>query len=472
MGVTFLAVAGWSPLVRAVYSPPDPALGMDPERQVLLMRSDPAGFLLVLWRTALRAGTHVGEYLGTLGWLDTPLPAGVLVAEAALLLAVCAAEFGPWSGVTARQALLAAGVALLVALTVLVVMHIIWDVVGSTYVEVQGRHFIPAGPLVGLAVGRLLGGLVPQSWRVAWRAAPGAVALAVPVLLAASLARACDRYYADSPRAAAERAYARARSLQREHAPDGRVREKFEEALRLNPDHVSAHFFLGQLLEQTRPRDAADHYRAALRGHPGDPAGAAALGDSLRVVALNNLAGHVLREGDAAEAIRLFREALRIDPGNANVKGNLARALRSGELETALRQLPAAVREAARAAGLSEERHPGTPLHGLYLRPARGPVVAPLPAPFVWRSPPPCGGEPRLDGPAAAGAPFFACSAGPLPGPKRVFVFPDSAALLADEEVSWYYQRRLAELSAAERERESAYRRERGLRFPLATPPD
>src|SRR5262249_6100385 len=143
MGVTFLAVAGWSPLVRAVYSPPDPTLGMDPERQLLLMRSDPAGFLLVLWRTALRAGIHVGASLGRLGWRDPPLPAGVRVAEAALLVAVCAAEFGPWSGVTARQALVAAGVALLVALTVLVVMHIIWDVVGSTYVEVQGRHFIP-----------------------------------------------------------------------------------------------------------------------------------------------------------------------------------------------------------------------------------------------------------------------------------------------------------------------------------------
>jgi hypothetical protein len=105
---------------------------------------------------------------------------------------------------------------------------------------------------------------------------------------------------------------------------------------------------------------------------------------------------------------------------------------------------------------------------------------SPFPVPFLWRSPPPAGGECRLSAPpdAAAGngreAPFYACSAEPVVGTRRAFVFPPptGAVFLGDEEVSWYYQRPLAGLSAAERKREAAFRRERGLRFPLAAPPD
>jgi hypothetical protein len=53
-----------------------------------------------------------------------------------------------------------------------------------------------------------------------------------------------------------------------------------------------------------------------------------------------------------------------------------------------------------------------------------------------------------------------------------VFVFPGKAVLLGDDEVSWFYQRPLAALTDAERAREQAYRQEKGLRFPLAAPPE
>jgi hypothetical protein len=112
------------------------------------------------------------------------------------------------------------------------------------------------------------------------------------------------------------------------------------------------------------------------------------------------------------------------------------------------------------------------------LKPNRGPAVGPdgrrpLPLEFLWRCPPPSGEEIRLLGPGNTSpgegrrAPFFACSADQVAS-KRVFVFPPpvNATLLADEDVSWYFQVPLAALNEAERQREDAYRKGLGLRFP------
>jgi hypothetical protein len=70
--------------------------------------------------------------------------------------------------------------------------------------------------------------------------------------------------------------------------------------------------------------------------------------------------------------------------------------------------------------------------------------------------------------------PFFACSALPVLGQKRIFVFPApaDAEFLSDEEVSWFFQRPMADLSTTERDREEDYRRKLGLRFPLKSLPE
>jgi Tfp pilus assembly protein PilF len=463
-GAALVAVGGWSFVVRDIYSPPDARYGMDPAEQWRLMRQDPAGFLRILLVTAKRARLYGQEYLGSLGYLDTQLPGWLYLAEAVLLVAVCAAEFGPWSGVTARQALVAVGVVSLVTLSVLVIIHLTWDPVGSPYVVVQGRYFIPLGPLAGLALGRLLGGLAPGVLGRASRVVPAAAMVAVPVLLGAALFRVHDRYYVDSDLARAERCYTRGQDVLKKHGPPEEARALFAEALRLDPDHPGANYLLGYELRHTQPREAAEHFRAALRREP------------KHVPTLSHLAGVLARRGEYPEAIRLYRQVLELEPDNASAKGNLNQALQEQKATADfLQRLPAMFREMARAGNLLEERHQGTALHGLYLKPGRSRVAAQpasLGAPFVWRSPPPGGGEIRLDGPAVAGSPFFACSAGPLLGTRWVFVFPDRAVLLSDDEVSWFSQRPLAELTEAERARERDYRAGRGLRFPLAAPPD
>ncbi len=463
-GAALLAVAGWSLVVREIYSPPDARYGMDPAEQWRLMRQDPAGFLRVLLGTAQRAPVYGQEYLGWLGSLDTQLPVWLYLAEAALLVAVCAAEFGPCSGVTVRQALVAAGVVSLVTSSILVIIHLTWDTVGAPYVVVQGRYFIPLGPLAGLALGRFLGGLAPRALGGALRVVPAVAASAVPVLLAAALVRVHDRYYVDSDLARAERCYTRGQDVLKRHGPPEQARELFAEALRLDPDHPGANYLQGYELRHARPREAAEHFRAALRREP------------KHVPTLSLLAGVLARQGEYPEAIRLYRQVLELEPDNASARSNLGQAVQEQKATADfLHHLPAKLREMARSRDLLEERHRGQALQGVYLKPIRTRIAAlpgELGAPLVWRSPPPGGEELCLEGPAAAGAPFFACSAGPLLGTKWVFVFPARAALLADDEVSWYYQRPLAELTDDQRRREGDYRAGRRLRFPLAAPPD
>jgi hypothetical protein len=98
---------------------------------------------------------------------------------------------------------------------------------------------------------------------------------------------------------------------------------------------------------------------------------------------------------------------------------------------------------------------------------------------FVWRCPTPSGTEIRVSQPDSSVPahdrrfPFYACSVNII-DKKRIFVFPPGARAepLSDDEVSWFYQLKMSDLSEAERSREDDYRRERDLRFPLTHLPD
>ena len=132
----------------------------------------------------------------------------------------------------------------------------------------------------------------------------------------------------------------------------GRTEEaitQYEEALRLEPDHYEAHYNLGNALgSEGRVREAMAQFEAALRMNPNFVDARSNLGDDLRslgripeaidqyeaALRLNpndgtlhlNLALALLRspgrDGDAASELR---EALRLQPGNAEARRLLAR---------------------------------------------------------------------------------------------------------------------------------------------------
>jgi Tfp pilus assembly protein PilF len=472
LGATFAAVGSWAFVVRAIYSPADLEYGMNPEQQIRLMRSHPLEFLAAIARTATYAPMYAEEYIGWLGLIDLRLPIPVYIAEIALLIAVFIGSYHSAARLTVRQTIVAVGVVLLVVLTVLVVIHITWDAVGSESIYIRGRYFIPVGPIVGIILYHL-GALVPSVVRRLAPTLPAAVTLVVPALLVMTLWSVHGRYFADSPQAAAIRLGMEAETLMHTAGQEGRARVLFERVLQLDPENTPAHLDLGAMLLQTRPAEAAEHFRFVLSRDP----------DNL--AALNNLGLALANQGQYAEAIGLFRKALAIKPDEGSSRENLDKVLRAQEaVADAPRQIARALEGRARQV-LLEERYPGTPKAGLYLKANRGRVVNAAGerlfprGELFWRSPPPSGEEIRLFDAAGTAlkegerVPFYACGADHA-GPSRIFVFPAPVGTKAlnDEDVSWFYQLPLTELTPEEREREQDYRLRSGLRFPLATLPD
>jgi uncharacterized membrane protein len=469
-GCELLTAGAWALVVRNVYSPVLP--GIDPRAQLAYDCAHPMDLLRAVLRTSTVEAPGTGwEYVGFLGILDTPLPGWLVLAEAGLLLAVSCTAFRP-GDITARQALVALGTAALTYLSILFVIHLTWDPVGPTRaIGVQGRYFIPLGPLVALGISPV-GGIVPSLTTRLRYLTPSLVALSAPLLLAATLAELHQRYFVDDAAARAERQFDEGQKLLKAGASDKAV-EHFREAVRLDPGHVRSHFNLGVLLARVRPLEAIEHYRTAARLAPND------------AHVRNNLGNALARQGLFEEAIRHYEAALHVAPDDKDVQRNLQQAIRSRDLlASSLSRIASAI-QARALDGMTEERYDNTDRGGFYLKANRGEIRTREGSPlfpevrYLWRCPPPSGdpirlldrrGEPVRQ---PRRTPFYACAAY-LIGPRRIFVFPPpvGAVLLADQEVSWLYQVRLDALTEDEQAREEEYRAREGLHFPLPLRPE
>jgi uncharacterized membrane protein len=472
MGATLVAAAGWGVITRNSYVPPDPRLGVAPGKHIVWILSHPLEFAQTLLRTGASLPLFFEEFVGWLGYTNLRLYGWLYIAELILLLFAFAADRELATKVSARQALLAVTVALLVAVTVLAVVDVAFNPVGASVISgVQGRYFIPIAPVVGIAIG-WAGGLFARVWSTSPRVNLAIVGLAVPVLLSCTLFRVHHRFFVDTPADAARRLSFQGETLVKEgHRQE--ALEKFEEALQVDPNHLTSRLWLGQLFADTRPLEAMEQYLLGLQI------------DRESVEALNGLGTVLANREEYAEAIQYFKEANRLDPKAAYIKRNLESALLAQQQqEQVLREIGRICLTLARETGLTEVRNPGTPKEFTVMKPNRGRIVdtrgnSPFPGPvFLWRSPAPCGGEIVLSGPN--GTPldkshpsqFYACSAKPL-RTKRVFVFPPpiGARALEDQEVSWFYQTPTAELTEEESTKEMEYRKRLGLQFPLTELP-
>jgi uncharacterized membrane protein len=474
VGCELLAAGTWALAVRNVYSPAVSGK-IDPQAQLGYVLAHPNEFLLIILRSStVDAPGTLREYLGVLGILDTPLPDYLLLLEGLVLIVTALLAFGPSGAVTGRQAFVALAAALATYLSILTAIHLTWDKVGSTTsIDVQGRYYIPLGPLLAVGLG-WLGQRLPACLARVKAATPILAAAAVSCLLSLALAALYQRYFVDSPVAAAERQYDRGQEILKQGGSKQEAQDLFEEALRLNPEHAGAHFNLGVLLAARRPREAIAHYREAARLEPNN------------LQAHNNLANALARQGLFEEAIEHYQKALHIAPEDGTTQRNLEYAQRSQELLRRSLQRIATVIQGCARDGMIDTRSAGPAGEGPYLKPSCGEVLTaagtpPLPQMrYVWRIPPPSGERMRAPSDAPGrldergSRPFYACSVD-LVGFRRIFVFPPpvKAVILEDEDVSWFYQLPMDVLRPQEQAREREYRGQQGLKFPrdLRLPP-
>jgi len=481
VGATLLSTAVWGFIVRDIYSPARIWQGINPREHLQLILSDPGAFVMTLfWTVYYQFRTKTKEFIGILGWLDLSLPSKARTLEWACLAVFFLAEFKPRAKLRGRQVLLALGVVSLITLMILVALHITWNPVGFPYVRFQGRYFIPIGPLLGLAFSQIGGWLPPAVNKLSPRVRPLAVVY-LPCFLLVALACVYDRYYIDTPQAATSRRIAFALTRLEEGETLEAARPGLQEVLEQTPDGKNFNnqrALVGSLLDARNSRDFVDR----IHSHPSRL--------SEKDVNLCVVLGKILTaDGNYSEALASFEKAKRLSPGNEN--GPFwtwgVRALTS-RLKNINQTITTQVQS-----DMLDRCQTGTEQEEVFLRPRQGTVPQKDSPAFVWRTLPPSGERicfrPSLAAPQESRqAPYYACAAmtNPLnytpsmdkPFPlyvgKRIFVFPPplNAIMLNDEQVSWYFQRRMIDLTEEEVERELVYRQEHQFEFPLTALPE
>jgi uncharacterized membrane protein len=146
--------------------------GTDPGRQIHDVLLHPFHFFrVVLMDYAVHAPRYLSQLVGRLGWLDTPLPAPLLVAYLAVLLALVFLDASPRIEVRPWQRGIAAAVVLAGMTFVSATEYTTWTPYGADFIEgIQGRYFLP---LV------LPAAWIFQSRRWAGRAEPGRLGMAL-----------------------------------------------------------------------------------------------------------------------------------------------------------------------------------------------------------------------------------------------------------------------------------------------------
>lgn len=110
--------------------------------------------------------------------------------------------------------------------------------------------------------------------------------------------------------------------------------ESYQQALKLKPDCVEAHYNLGNVLKQQRKLEqAAESYRQALKLNPN------------YVQAHNNLGNVLKTQGKLEEAVQVYQQALKLNPSYAHVYNNLGNIFQEqGKSEEAVQSYQQALR--------------------------------------------------------------------------------------------------------------------------------
>lgn len=179
LAVVFVASAAAMLFPRDMKTPIPPQERAERAQRAEAAREVPLTFV----RNAARywldfGGAHAREFVGNLGWLDTPVPIAVGVAALWILVLLTQVD-----GIPEGRPLLRAWAALLFAATAaFMTYHVHIGTQGSRFIDgIQGRYFLPLAPLAMVAIG----------WRLPLMARVRQHGLVVAILSFSLLSLAC-----------------------------------------------------------------------------------------------------------------------------------------------------------------------------------------------------------------------------------------------------------------------------------------
>ncbi|NTW21632.1 MAG: DUF2142 domain-containing protein [Nostocales cyanobacterium W4_Combined_metabat2_030] len=146
-------VALWYSLVKHLNVPLNLKTGnVSTSEQLAYILNHPWQYLLITGKTFIVYGReYLEQFIGRLGWIDTRLPLPHLITYALLLVAVALGTNQPEIRLSWRQKSLVLLILIINSLFIATMLYLSWMPVGSQIIEgIQGRYFIPLGPLLFL----------------------------------------------------------------------------------------------------------------------------------------------------------------------------------------------------------------------------------------------------------------------------------------------------------------------------------
>lgn len=140
------AILIWSSIVDRIYVPL--SAGILPDRQIEFILNNPLEFTTTILRTFSQEGLdYLHQFIGVLGWVDTPLP-GFHVGSYVLILILVAFWSRDSEIVISAKPKLAIAAILVLNMIVLSTLAYLWNPIGAKIIGgLQGRYFIPLSPL-------------------------------------------------------------------------------------------------------------------------------------------------------------------------------------------------------------------------------------------------------------------------------------------------------------------------------------
>lgn len=142
----FLSILGWSSIVDRIYVPL--SSGIFPDRQIEFVLREPLTFATTLVRTFSQQGLdYLHQFIGILGWIDTPLPWFLVGSYWSILILVSLLSGDAERALSSSQKLGIAGIFILNTM-ILSLLAYLWNPIGAKIIGgLQGRYFIPLSPL-------------------------------------------------------------------------------------------------------------------------------------------------------------------------------------------------------------------------------------------------------------------------------------------------------------------------------------